>query len=54
MHWRRDVCHFQRGVLRVTTPLLVTRAQWNYIASEVYNQLNVYSKVYFTSAIELN
>ncbi|VDO62776.1 unnamed protein product [Heligmosomoides polygyrus] len=44
----------QRGVLRVTTPLLVTRAQWNYIASEVYNQLNVYSKVYFTSAIELN
>ncbi|EPB79700.1 hypothetical protein ANCCEY_01244 [Ancylostoma ceylanicum] len=42
-----------KGTLRVTTSLLVTRSQWNYIASEVYNQLNVYSKVYFTTPITL-
>ncbi|CAJ0609938.1 unnamed protein product [Cylicocyclus nassatus] len=45
--------NLQRGTLRVTTSLLVTRSQWNYIASEVYNQLNVYSKVYFTTPITL-
>ncbi|KAK6030157.1 hypothetical protein OSTOST_03718 [Ostertagia ostertagi] len=45
--------NLQNGVLRVTTSLLVTRSQWKYIASEVYNQLNVYSKVYFTTPIEL-
>ncbi|VDM52667.1 unnamed protein product [Angiostrongylus costaricensis] len=43
----------KNGLLRVTTPLLVTRSQWKYLASEVYNQLSVYSKVYFTSPIEL-
>ncbi|KAL6724881.1 hypothetical protein Aduo_019728 [Ancylostoma duodenale] len=45
--------NLQKGTLRVTTSLLVTRSQWNYIASEVYNQLNVYSKVYFTTPITL-
>ncbi|VDO19993.1 unnamed protein product [Haemonchus placei] len=45
--------NLQQGTLRVTTSLLVTRSQWNFIASEVYNQLNVYSKVYFTTPIEL-
>ncbi|RCN24434.1 hypothetical protein ANCCAN_29869, partial [Ancylostoma caninum] len=45
--------NIQKGTLRVTTSLLVTRSQWNYIASEVYNQLNVYSKVYFTTPITL-
>ncbi|WKY10177.1 hypothetical protein Q1695_002489 [Nippostrongylus brasiliensis] len=41
------------GTLQVTTTNLVTRAQWNYIATEVYNYLSVNSKVYFLSAIEL-
>ncbi|KAJ1356898.1 hypothetical protein KIN20_014861 [Parelaphostrongylus tenuis] len=43
----------KNGVLQVRTSLPVTRSQWEYLASVVYNQLSVYSAVYFTSPIEL-
>uniref|UniRef100_A0A1I7XUW8 TMEM132 domain-containing protein n=1 Tax=Heterorhabditis bacteriophora TaxID=37862 RepID=A0A1I7XUW8_HETBA len=43
----------QHGVLHVSTTLLVTRSQWKYLATVVYNQLNLCSKVRFTTPIEL-